>query len=295
MKAERDAGIQPRPTQPKRKPAGVPTPSADSAAAALNTAWLNAGTGSSDAWTLAAHYHRAIIKRLPSAVGSKYVQPNQVTSWLNEFLSLESRPRTGHLPELFKNFLRAWVWCSTDTEHPLYARVCERYVSVLYECSLAVTDEFKTQQPEADISALLSAEGFPGKAPAQRRAVHRLVGLVCADGDTQQPVAAHCPEPQGRVSRGARDAPPLHTAHRRDKHRQNLRRLPAPNERADGACTSRRCAFWRSKRRRPCSTRAWIAASPPARRRDISEDDTHMAATAEKALARAPLRCRRHR
>ena len=163
MKAERDAGIQPRPTQPKRKPAGVPTPSADSAAAALNTAWLNAGTGSSDAWTLAAHYHRAIIKRLPSAAGSKYVQPAQVTSWLNEFLSLESRPRTGHLPELFKNFLRAWVWCSTDTEHPLYARVCERYVSVLYECSLAVTDEFKTQQPEADISALLSAEGFPEK------------------------------------------------------------------------------------------------------------------------------------
>lgn len=30
MKAERGAGIQPRPTQPKRKPAGVPAPSADS-------------------------------------------------------------------------------------------------------------------------------------------------------------------------------------------------------------------------------------------------------------------------
>ncbi len=163
MKAERDAGIQPRSAQPKRRPPDAPGPDAVAAAAALNTAWLNHIVEGSAAARLAAHYHRAIVNRLPAAAGSKFVQPAQVTSWINEFIALEKRPRTGHLPELFRNFLRAWVWCAADTEHPLYSRVCESYPAVLLACSEAVLDEFTAQQPEADVDALLSASGFPEK------------------------------------------------------------------------------------------------------------------------------------
>lgn len=158
LRAEAEHGIH-----PAGKRASAPSGALidiNSAVEALKAAFTLPDDDKSDAALLARHYHKGIIERLPYASGRK-LQSTQATSWLGEFLALEKRCDARHLPELFRNFIRAWAWLGADPGHPLFARVKESYCAVLYACAQQAVTELRQRQPEADLTAMLSASGFP--------------------------------------------------------------------------------------------------------------------------------------
>ena len=139
----------------------VPTPEAKKACAALARAWEGAGKDGTAPWLLAGHYHSAILERLPAAAKGGGLRPSQATAWLSEFLALEQRCDSKRLPEILKNFLRAGGWLGRSSGQDLAERVLERYPQVLCQAATQVITVFTSAQPEADLSAMLAAEGFP--------------------------------------------------------------------------------------------------------------------------------------
>ena len=144
----------------EEKPARAPAPGAKHACALLAQAWDGVEGDGSDTWLLAGHYHDALLARLLSAALGR-LQASQAMAWLSEFLALEQHCDTGLLPGILKNFLRAGGWLGQCADHPLARQVLDRYPQVLRAASAQVLAEFSAAQPEADASGMLRAEGFP--------------------------------------------------------------------------------------------------------------------------------------
>ena len=131
------------------------------AQAALNRAWGTVEPDGSLAWLLASHYHAAITARLPAAKNSKGLRSSQVNSRVDEFLSLEEQYNGKLLQDILRNFTKAWAWLGDYPDHPRVVRVEDRYPRVLLNTAKQLLAEFADAQPEADLDAFLRAEGFP--------------------------------------------------------------------------------------------------------------------------------------
>ena len=131
------------------------------AQAALNRAWGTVEPDGSLAWLLASHYHAAITVRLPAAKNSKGLRSSQVNSRVDEFLSLEEQYNGKRLQDILRNFTKAWAWLGDYPDHPRVVRVEDRYPRVLLNTAKQLLAEFADAQPEADLDAFLRAEGFP--------------------------------------------------------------------------------------------------------------------------------------
>ena len=131
------------------------------AQAALNRAWGTVEPDGSLAWLLASHYHAAIRARLPAAKNSKGLRSSQVNSRVDEFLSLEEQYNGKRLQDILRNFTKAWAWLGDYPDHPRVVRVEDRYPRVLLNTAKQLLAEFADAQPEADLDAFLRAEGFP--------------------------------------------------------------------------------------------------------------------------------------
>ena len=131
------------------------------AQAALNRAWGTVEPDGSLAWLLASHYHAAITARLPAAKNSKGLRSSQVNSRVDEFLSLEEQYNGKRLQDILRNFTKAWAWLGDYPDHPRVVRVEDRYPRVLLNTAKQLLAEFADAQPEADLNAFLRAEGFP--------------------------------------------------------------------------------------------------------------------------------------
>ena len=127
----------------------------------LARAWSAAEKDGSMAWLLAGHYHNAILSRLPSAAKGRGLRTSQATAWLSEFLALEQRCDSKRLSEVLKHFLQAGAWLGAYSDHPLTGQICARYPQALVSASRQVLADFSSLQPEADLERLLRAEGFP--------------------------------------------------------------------------------------------------------------------------------------
>ena len=131
---------------------------------ALVQAWKREKKDKSPAWVLAGYYHAAILSRLPGAARkSRDVRTSQASAWLGEFLALEQRCDSTRLPEILKNFLRAGAWIGEDISQPASVQVCARYPLVLLAAARQVISDFTAAQPESDLAGLLGAKGFPVK------------------------------------------------------------------------------------------------------------------------------------
>ena len=127
---------------------------------ALTQAWNGAQKDDGAAWLLAGHYHAAIISRMPAA--AKYVLGmSQATAWLSEFLALEQRCCGGLLPEIMKHFLRTSVWLGAYPDHQLAKQVRDRYPQVLHAAAEQVIADFTEQQGAAGLESMLRAPKFP--------------------------------------------------------------------------------------------------------------------------------------
>ena len=136
-----------------------PPPGAALALDALSRRWDEAERDASAPWLLAAHYHRAICKLLPRK--ARGASASQASSWLGQFLSLEKRCTAQQLPEVMKNFIRSGGWLGDHLAHPLAEDVLSRYPQLLYTAAAQAAADFTAAQPESALEGLLTAEGFP--------------------------------------------------------------------------------------------------------------------------------------
>ena len=146
---------------PEPRAENAPAPGAGHACRLLAEAWDGAAKDGSAPWLLAQHYHSAILARLPSASRGLGLPPSQASAWLNEFLALEQRCDSAHLPGVLKNFLRAGAWLGACSDHPLSKEVFSRYPQVLFSAAGQTAVEFTAAQPEADLDGMLRMKGFP--------------------------------------------------------------------------------------------------------------------------------------
>ncbi len=156
--AERSPAFADQTAEPK---AAKAAPGAKHACALLEQAWKEAEGDGSAPWLLAGHYHSAILSRIPSMAKGRELQKSQAMAWLNEFLALERSCDGKTLPGVLKNFLRASGWLGGCADHPLARQVLTRYPAVLAAAAGQVIAEFSAAQPEADLEAMLKTKGFP--------------------------------------------------------------------------------------------------------------------------------------
>ncbi|WP_297872101.1 helicase-related protein, partial [uncultured Oscillibacter sp.] len=136
-------------------------PGARHACFLLSQAWDEAEQDDSPAWLLAGHYHSALLSRIPEISGSRAFDNAQVKGPLMEFLALEQGCGDRQLTAALKRFLRSAAWLGQCAGHPLSRQVQDRYPHILRAAAGCILEDFSAAQPEADPGAMLRAEGFP--------------------------------------------------------------------------------------------------------------------------------------
>ena len=131
------------------------------AARALADAWDRTAADPSPAGVLAGHYHRTILDHLPAAASDRVLRSSQVSGYLNRFLALARRCDSGELPGDLSRFLQAGPWLGDNLSSPLAAQVAESYPAVLRAAAEQAAADFAAAQPEADLAAFLALPDFP--------------------------------------------------------------------------------------------------------------------------------------
>ena len=157
LAAERDPRFLSRRVEAPR----AAQPGVRHAARLLQEAWEGAERDGSAPWVLAGHYHGALMDRLVSIARGPELPAAQATAWLSEFLALERRSDSTRLLGVLKNFLRAGAFLGSCADHSRSREVLERYPYVLRSFSEQVIADFSAVQPEAKVPDMLSMEGFP--------------------------------------------------------------------------------------------------------------------------------------
>ena len=104
---------------------------AQAAAALLGRAWQDAPREETWPWVLAGYYHQAIVSHLPAAARGRGLRSNQISGFLNQFLSLGTRCDEAQLPGVLTHFVQAGVWLGDHPDAPLAGLVKAQYPGVL--------------------------------------------------------------------------------------------------------------------------------------------------------------------
>ena len=162
-RAEKDASFAQGRANPELRGAALraAAPGVRHAKFLLTQAWEEAERDESAPWLLARHCHGAILTRLATVPRSRAFDQNRAIGQTREFLALEQSCTGSHLTAVLKNFLRAAPWLGECADHPQARQTLERYPQVLRGACAQVLAEFAAAQPEADLEAMLRAEGFP--------------------------------------------------------------------------------------------------------------------------------------
>ncbi|MEH2937207.1 helicase-related protein [Lawsonibacter sp. JLR.KK007] len=127
----------------------------------LSQAWEEAERDGSAPWRMAGYCHAALMARLTVIPRSRAFGPSQAKGQMKEFLALEQSCTGKQLTAVLKNFLLSLPWLGEQSDSALARRVLERYPQVLAGASRQALEEFAAAQPEADLDRMLSLEGFP--------------------------------------------------------------------------------------------------------------------------------------
>lgn len=126
---------------------------AQAAAALLGRAWQDAPREETWPWVLAGYYHQAIVSHLPAAARGRGLRSNQISGFLNQFLSLGTRCDEAQLPGVLTHFVKAGVWLGDHPDAPLAGLVKAQYPGVLWAAAEQGHGSFTAAQPEADLPA----------------------------------------------------------------------------------------------------------------------------------------------
>ena len=159
QRAEQDPRF--REGQLKGGRAKTASPQSKRACAALDRSFQSAERDDTAPWLLAGYYHQAILTRIPTIPRSQELRPGGAMGQMKEFLALEQGTGGAHLAAVLRNFLRSAGWLTSGASHPLSQEVLARYPYVLRAAARQVLSEFTAAQPEADVEAMLRMEHFP--------------------------------------------------------------------------------------------------------------------------------------
>ena len=157
--AEEHPHFQARRIEPRKTPAQ----GAGNACKLLSQAWEDGGLEetASDAAILAKLIHRGLLALLPGVAKGRSLASSRAQGWIKEFLALEERGDSKSLPIVLKNFLKAGGWMGEREGAPLVRKVQSRYPQVLLASAGRALEDLAAAQPEADLSPMLRAPGFP--------------------------------------------------------------------------------------------------------------------------------------
>ena len=143
---------------------GKPAPGARHTVRMLEQAWEDRNAAEdSPIWKLAEHYHHALLTLVLSAARGKDLSGFRAASWLNEFLALEQNCVPAQIPGVLKNFLRASGWMGQREDSALIRRVLMQYPKILRAIAETASGQFAEAQPEANWQAMVETEGFPAE------------------------------------------------------------------------------------------------------------------------------------
>ena len=145
------------------EPRKTPARGAGNACKLLSQAWEDGGLEetASDAAILAKLIHRGLLALLPGVAKGRSLASSRAQGWMKEFLALEERGDSKNLPMVLKNFLKAGGWMGEREGAPLVRKVQSRYPQVLLASAGRALEDLAAAQPEADLSPMLRAPGFP--------------------------------------------------------------------------------------------------------------------------------------
>ena len=195
-----------RPPRPFRPNPGGPAPGrrpagrrgcGPSGSRPLGRAWQDAPREETWPWVLAGYYHQAIVSHLPAAARGRGLRSNQISGFLNQFLSLGTRCDEAQLPGCSPtSSKRASGWGSSRRSWPGWSRPSIQGFSG--PPREQVIGSFTAAQPEADLPALLQMKDFPSlSCSPEPWAIS--TRLLCSPSHPHQLRGPHGPEPQGRV------------------------------------------------------------------------------------------------
>lgn len=130
---------------------------------ALSESWAQTEKPEGTAALLAEQYHRAILHGLPEEAKKRLLSPSQSSGYLGQFLSLEKSGNPAQIPSVLQHFTKAALWLGQHQESPFSVRVLSRYGYALLSAAEDAIGEFTAAQPETDVNAFLQMKGFPGE------------------------------------------------------------------------------------------------------------------------------------
>ena len=139
----------------------------EDAAALLCRAWDEAKRGRSWEWVLAEKFHWGITARLRSVRKFKNSLKQQRPGWLSDFLAMEKQCETERIPEILWRFAAACPQIAADPESDLSKRVLQRYPQVLLAIAKQTAKDFAEGHSEQDLRRLLRRKHFPSRMLAE--------------------------------------------------------------------------------------------------------------------------------
>jgi ATP-dependent RNA helicase SUPV3L1/SUV3 len=140
-----------------------PESAQQNAAAFLSEAWSAAEKPIGEIMLLAEKYHDAILKQIPTVTWADKIKPGQATSYISHFLALSGDKAVGQPCGEMKRFISASGWMGRNVSSNLMQKLHKNYADTLLAVSGRALTEFAAAQPEADINGFLEAEQFPAQ------------------------------------------------------------------------------------------------------------------------------------
>ncbi len=136
-------------------------PALEGAVAFFDAAWGSWTRPDTPAALLARRYHEAILRQVPATGLAVVLSPGQAAGRIENFLALAA-PKGEVKPErIIKNFITAAPWLGMNPNASIAGKLRQSYGPTLLAISERALAAFTAAQPEVDLTALLTMEGFP--------------------------------------------------------------------------------------------------------------------------------------
>ncbi len=112
---------------------------------------------------LAVHYHRAIVKAMPTCVWADGIPAGKAMGYVGNFLNLKPGGKTDNISGAIKRFITAAPWLGRNIDSGLGTKMRANYAAILTSVCEYMADVFKKDRPEVDMDAFLGMENFPAQ------------------------------------------------------------------------------------------------------------------------------------
>ena len=131
--------------------------------AALSSAWNAAEKDESLSGALAGHYHHALMEAFQAATVRQWLRASQAEGSLHAFLAMERRCDSRDVHKILKHILRSGDWLEENFTGSLARTVFRRYPFVLQSAARQTVTDFTASQTEDNLRRMLKDREFPAR------------------------------------------------------------------------------------------------------------------------------------